>query len=418
MKWRELIEKARKAYEDAKAIDAKAAAEKRALTAEEKTAFDKAMDDSDRLKKEADELKAREDRVGAADRFFNDPATRLPAGDGEPGKDAGAKGEEAEKKAREAKHRKLFLAHVRGKARDLEPAEMKELSRLVDTDGGYLAMEEMRAQFITKLRDLSKLRALATVISTQASSVAFPTFDYEGDIPTAKDSGTVTVEDIKNWLGRTRFTPHARKRIFKVPRELLEDAEFDVIPFLVGHFATRRNEIEDGDFINGDGVEKPVGISTVTLNGEDAQTSGAVLHPLDVINTVYGLKEQYRSARGIGFLMHRNVVKQVRSLRDESGGAGTGQLMWGPPLAAGQPQTLHGYPVVETERLAYPDATGKPWWILGDWGYYWIVDRIAWSIERLDELYKPNDQIGVLMRWRSDGAPVLKDAFYRLNRKA
>jgi HK97 family phage major capsid protein len=431
---KKLIEKARKAYEEGKKILDKAHGEKRELTAEEKAAVDNAFDEAQGFKKEADELKARGDRQNELETFFKAPVTRLPSGQPAP---AGAEVVEArshellveyahavqerrergaetepEVKARQALHRKLLLAQFRGRTARLTADERKTLSELVDADGGYLATEELGNRVIVKLRDITKFRAMATVQRTQSASVAFPTEDYDPDMPAAKESAAVTVEDIKNWLGRTRFTPHARKRLFKIPRELMEDSEWDVESYLVNRFAVRLKELQENDFINGTGVEQPIGIATVTLNGEDGQTSGDVVHPLDVVNTVYG------SSASCGFLMHRTRVKKIRSLRDESGGANTGQLLWGPPIAAGQPQTLHGFPLMETEFLAAPDATGKPHWIFGDFSYYWIVERIAFTAERLNELYKPNDQVGVLMRTRYDGAPVLKEAFYRLNRKA
>lgn len=419
----DLIKDSRTAYEKGKAILDKARAEKRAASAEEMAEVNKHFDESEALKKRADDIHAQEQRESELRKFHTEPTNRLPAGGGGPEvrtffpEDPDAETEE-EKKARRALHRRLVIAQVRGRDRYLQDREQRALSSLIDADGGYAVPEEMLNRFITRLRDLTKIRSVATVINTNAASLSMMTEDYDPDAPPTKESAAVTIEDIKNWLGRTRLTPHARKRIFKIPRELLEDASFDIEGYLINRWAVRYKELEENDFINGDGVEKPIGIAKVTLNGEDGQTSGDVVHPLDVINTVYGVKEQYRSTASCAFLMHRSRVKMVRSLRDGSGGAGTGQLMWGPPLAAGSPQTLHGFPLMESEFLAAPANTGDPHWIFGDWSNYWIVDRTAMQTQRLDELFAGNDQIGVLFRKRYDGAPVLKEAFYRLNRKA
>lgn len=429
----ELIKKARKAYEDGKAILDLAVKEKRENTTEEQTRCDAFLDEADRMKKEADVLHARSTRASGLETYFNTPVNRLPQGDGGDHQAPSGGGApevrtlfpsdlesetKEEKEARQAFHRKLVVAHLRGRAHRLADKEQRALSSLIDADGGYLVPEQMMSRIIVKLRDITKIRQVATTIPTSAASISFPTEDYDPDAPPTKESGAVTIEDIKAWLGKTRFTPHARKRIFKIPRELLEDAAFDLESYLVNRFAVRFKELEENDFINGDGVEKPLGIAQVTLNQQDAATSGHVIVPQDIIDTVYAIKEQYRSSASCAWLMHRLVVKLVRSLRDGSGGAGTGQLMWGPPIAAGAPQTLHGFPLMETEFLADPAATGNPWWIFGDWSYYWIVDRVQMQSQRLDELYAANDQIGILMRKRYDGAPVLKDPFYRVNRKA
>lgn len=420
----ELMKKSRSSYEAGKALLDKAKKENRQPSAEEMASVNKAFDESQASKDQADKMLDTKKRQEELHRFHTDPVNRLPGtGSGEPEvrtffpEDPDAESKE-EKEARKRLHRKLVLAQLRGRSSRMTDREQRALSSLNDPDGGYAVPEEMLNRFIVKLRDLAKIRGLATVFSTQAASISMMAEDYDPDAPTTKEGAAVTIEDIKNWLGRTRLTPHARKRIFKVPVELLEDASFDIEGYLVNRWAQRYKELEESDFINGDGVEKAIGIAKVTLNGEDGQTSGAVVHPLDVVNTVYGLKEQYRASGSCAFLMNRTSVKRVRSLRDESGGAGTGQLMWGPPIAAGSPQTLHGFPILESEFLAAPAATGDPHWIFGDWSYYWIVDRTQMQTQRLVELYAGNDLVGVLFRKRYDGAPVLKDAFYRLNRKA
>ena len=48
--------------------------------------------------------------------------------------------------------------------------------------------------------------------------------------------------------------------------------------------------------------------------------------------------------------------------------------------------------------------------------FYWIVDRIDLMVQRLNELYAGNDQVGFRMRKRYDGAPVLADPFQFLTR--
>ena len=397
----ELIKQSRTAYEKGKTLLDKAKTEKRQNTGEELAEINTAFDSAQALKDQADGMHKIATRSTDFGKYFNDPVNRLPATGADPASpvevrtffpdDPDAESKE-EKEARKTLHRRLVMSQLRGRASRLQEREVRALSSLIDPDGGYAVPEEMTNRFITRLRDITKIRGVATVLNTMAASVSVMTEDYDPDAPTTKESAAITVEDIKNWLGRTRLTPHARKRIFKVPVELLEDASFDIEAYLINRWATRYKELEENDFINGDGVEKPIGIATVTLNGEDGQTSGAVLHALDVVNTVFGLKEQYRSSASCAFLMHRTSVKRVRSLRDDSGGAGTGQLMWGPPIAAGLPQTLHGFPIMESEFLAAPAATGNAHWIFGDWSYYWIMDRTQMQTQRLVELFAGNDR--------------------------
>ena len=81
---------------------------------------------------------------------------------------------------------------------------------------------------------------------------------------------------------------------------------------------------------------------------------------------------------------------------------------------------LAGYPLVESEFM--PDGTstttGDPYMFFGDLKHLWIVDRKSLSLKRLDELYAEKDQIGFRLRKRMDAAPVLRDPFRILVRKA
>ena len=54
----------------------------------------------------------------------------------------------------------------------------------------------------------------------------------------------------------------------------------------------------------------------------------------------------------------------------------------------------------------------------GDFGYYWIADRAARSIKRLNELYAKNDQVGFKCTQRVDGKLVLAEAVKALAMKA
>ena len=52
--------------------------------------------------------------------------------------------------------------------------------------------------------------------------------------------------------------------------------------------------------------------------------------------------------------------------------------------------------------------------ILGDFSNYWIVDSMAFSLQRLVELYAETNQVGLIGRLESDGQPVLEEAFVRV----
>lgn len=303
---------------------------------------------------------------------------------------------------------KAFFKMIRKKKDDLTPEEKKALSSLRDPDGGYIAPEEMRNQLITKLRDAVGIRQRATIITTSAQSVGFPTFDYDGNADWTEQSGQIGEENITNLFGKRSFTPHKLARIFRVPAELAEDAQFDIGNFLTNHFATRFGEIEENAFLNGDGVNKPLGILQVKgiTEVKSGGTTVASIDGDDLIDVIYSIKAQYR--RNGAWMMHRDVVKAIRKLKDSNG-----QYLWQPGLQPGQPATILSYPLMESECFPTP-ASSQPAALFGDWKYYWIVDRIDFSVQVLTEKYADYDQVGYKMRKRTDAAPVLTEPFAKL----
>ena len=59
-------------------------------------------------------------------------------------------------------------------------------------------------------------------------------------------------------------------------------------------------------------------------------------------------------------------------------------------------------------------TTGKYAAVFGDFKYYWICDADILTVQVLNELYAPNNQIGYLYNYFGDGAPVVGEAFARV----
>lgn len=289
----------------------------------------------------------------------------------------------------------------------------KALSSDVDPDGGFVVTEEMQSRLLTRKRDLTFIRQAATVISTSAGSVSIPSFDYEGDISWVGESKTIPTEPFAKMFGKTKFMPSKLARILKFPKELSQDAAFDIEGLVVNHFATRFVEIEENAFLNGDGIEKPLGLlipSVVAKLNPLAATPAGPKAPIDeddVVLLPYQLKAVYRGQGS--YMTHRTGVRHIRTLKD-----GQGRYLWQPALTLGEPASLNGYALQESEF--FPDnvtagAAGSPMLLFGDWSTYWIVERTGVEAQRLVELYAEQDNIGYKLTQRVDGAPVDKNGF-------
>jgi len=378
------------------------------LPLEKKTEVTRLLDAVEEFKNRADTEKRTED----LDKFLNDPTNRLPV-------EGKTEAEKTNMKVYENAFSKALRETKSHNPREhMTAVETKALSSVSAIDGGYMASEDFRNQLIVKQRDRTFIRANATVISTDKGVVGFPTFDYDGDAPLVAEGGAFTVQDIRKILGKETFTPVKRGLIFKVPMELVEDSDMDLINLLTTHFSTRFSELEEIDFLLGDGANKPFGLLCAPFQANTV-ASGGTITPENVIELPYKVRSVYRG-KGM-YMMHRNVIKAVRLMRDGSGGAGTGQFLWQPSFVAGQPPTVNGFAVGESEYFTDYSASGgagKPLMLFGDLSQYWIIDRKSYSVQVLSEKYAENDQIGYKLRKRYDAAPIMFEAFARLNRQA
>lgn len=292
----------------------------------------------------------------------------------------------------------------------LSSDERKALSSRVDSEGGYIVNEDFKTQLFQKLRDRVQFRNYATIIKTNSGTVGMPVFDYDGGAEWIEENGKFPEENFSDVFGKKTFTPHKLGRIFRVPIELIEDASFDIEAFLTDHFSTRFGEIEENAFINGDGVNKPVGLLQIRDQMNQVEASGSNLTAIsgdDFINAQYAVKNVYRG-NGV-WVLHRDALKAARLLKDKNGA-----YLWQPSLIAGEPATILGRPTIESEYMPTAAAGGVAA-VYGDLSYYWIVDRTNISIQRLTEKYAEYDQIGVKLRKRTDGAPTLGEAFSVIN---
>ena len=78
------------------------------------------------------------------------------------------------------------------------------------------------------------------------------------------------------------------------------------------------------------------------------------------------------------------------------------------------PDRLLNLPYMESQYAPNTFTTGLYVGILGDFKFYWIVDALDMTVQRLIELYAETNQVGFIGRAECDGMPVLEEAFVRV----
>ena len=276
--------------------------------------------------------------------------------------------------------------------RDVLEQHQKALSVDSDPDGGYLVTPQQSARIIEVVYETSPMRQVATVetISTDALEGLF-----DGDEAAAawvSERGS-RAETNTPQLGQWRIPTHELYANPRATQKLLDDSAVDIEAWISRKVADKFARTENLAFVTGNGVGQPRGFTTYP----DGTTRGTIerIPSLDaatiaaegIYNIIYALKAAYRP--GSVWVMNRATVGVIRTIRDESGGAGTGQFMWAPGFG-GQPATLAGYPIVEFEDM--DDIAGGN--IVAGFGNfrqaYTIVDRIGIRVLRDPYSAKPH----------------------------
>ena len=301
---------------------------------------------------------------------------------------------------------KAFSEYLR-KGEAMDAFEKKTLILANDAGAGYLAPDQYVAEVIEKLQEYSPVRSVAQVRQTDATSVQIPKQTGVVDANWTSEIG-LRVEDANLSWGLETIPTHEMYAFVKVGRQMLEDSRVNLDSWLVGEFGRKFANVEGLSFISGNTTGRPEGLLTNANIGAANSGNGTDLTADGFIDLVYSLPQEYR--RGASFLMNRGTIQKVRKLKS----ANSLEYIWQPSFAAGQPETLLGYPVYEACDL--PDVGNAAYPVLfGDFrrGYI-IVDRIAMEVQRLSERFAEYSITAFLARRRVGGQVVLADAIKKL----
>lgn len=353
------------------------------LSAEDDNTYSNMERDLDSLTNEIKRMERREAIETELNKPINQPLTSAPSGAEMP-KTGRASNE----------YKEDFDRHLRGKV-----LVHNVLSEGTDADGGYLVPEDFERDIVTALEEENVIRSLAKVITTQ----------HERKIPVATGHSTAqwTAENAaytesNPTFGQKQIDAFKLTDLCRVSVELLQDSAFDIEDYLMKEFARAFGIAEEQAFCVGTGVNQPTGIFTANGGqvGVTAASSTAITAD-ELISLVYSLKAPYR--RNAKFLLNDATISIIRKLKDNNGA-----YLWQPSVQAGQPDRLLGYEIY-TSPYVPTVVAGALAIAFGDFKNYWIGDRAGRTVQRLNELYATNGQIGYVSTERVDGKVILPE---------
>ena len=296
-----------------------------------------------------------------------------------------------------------FGRHLRGRG-----LVHNVLSEGTDADGGYLVPEEFERQIVTTLDEANVIRSLAKVITT-SSERKIPVASSHSVAQWTPENGNY--QESNPTFEQKQIDAYKLTDLIRISQELLQDSAFNLESYIADQFARAFGIAEEQAFCTGTGIGQPTGIFTENGGQVGVTTASATAITVDeLISLIYSLKSPYR--RNAKFLLNDSTISLIRKLKD-----GNGAYLWQPSVQAGQPDRLLGYeiytspyvPVVAAEALTVA---------FGDFNNYWIADRIGRTVQRLNELYATNGQIGYVATERVDGKVILAEGIKLLKMKA
>lgn len=259
-------------------------------------------------------------------------------------------------------------------------AEHKDMSVVIDEDGGFLVRPEVSSEIVKKVYESSPMRALASVQTISTDSL-----DILQDLD----------EAASGWVGETQArttTATPKLKMINIPvhelyaqpaatQKVLDDAAINLESWLSEKVSEKFARDEATAFMVGDGFQKPKGILSYAagtgFNQVEQINSGSASTILDdsLIDLFYSLKQPYRN--NASWLMQRATIKVVRKIKDLEG-----QYVWQPGLTMNQPDMILGRPLYDANDMQSVSGGNLPV-AFGDFkAGYQIVDRVGIRVIR------------------------------------
>lgn len=261
--------------------------------------------------------------------------------------------------------------------------------------GGYALPEIIERQILRLSADISPIRQIATARTVGSTDykelvdIGGAGFEWVGETDTRNQTNTPDLFEVAPTFGMASAKPQASE-------DSLDDLFFDVENWLIQSASESIAKGEGAAFVSGNGTKKPTGFLAgpaplATADGTRAfgtlqyiasGQAAAMPTSLDTLyDLIYSLRARYRgNAR---WLTSKLVLAALRKYKNSSG-----DYLWQPAIAAGQPNMFMGYPVSEAEDMPAVAANAFPL-AFGDFREgYLIADRVGMRMTR-DEITTP-----------------------------
>lgn len=291
---------------------------------------------------------------------------------------------------------------------------VKDLSGAGGATGGYLVPEQFVATLLQAASESAVVRPRAYKQPMASRSVRIPALN-QTTAPTAGDPswyGGVHMHWTEEGGAKTETEPtfdqielvaHELAGYTQASNAIMADSAEGLDALLRRLFGQALAWQEDYWFLRGNGVGKPLGVMLSPALVTETRTGASHVVTTDINNMMSSfLPSSY--GRGV-WLVNPTVLPDLFDLKN----AGNYPL-WITNLATGAPGTIHGMPVIVTEKLPALGTSGDI--LLADLSYYVIGDRQQVQIDYSEHYAFINNTGTWRVSERVDGQPWIKGPIY------
>jgi HK97 family phage major capsid protein len=268
----------------------------------------------------------------------------------------------------------------------------------VTTAGGYTVPTTYEQRLIEAKENVNPIRQLATVRTT-ANPGKVPALNTRPVFALIAENGAFPVTEPV--YGQKGYDAYKFGGTILVAEELLQDSMFDIESHIADLYGKAAAVVENGYFTTGTAVAQPQGFVTGSEMGKTIASLSAITAD-ELMDLQGSLKAGYDP--DACWCLRKSVWTLIRKLKD-----GQGRYVLDPSLRAGDVDTLLGKTAHKLEDMPAMGANAKPI-TYGDMSYFNILDRAGVSIQRLNELYAGNGQVGFRCWFRTDSTLEVAEA--------
>lgn len=310
-----------KAWEEAKALLDSAAAEKRDLTAEEQSKFDRINADLDERAAAIETIRKAEEREAKAA--------------------AATSGFEVSEVS------KSDYDYVRSLAKgEIRSHNFETRGTLTPSNAGGVVPQSFVARVYDLAREVGPMLSLGERFETAGGE--------DLKIPVLTNYATAVLETAGATIDESEptfssITLGAYKYAFLVPvaRELIEDSGVDIAEVLARAAGNSIGYAVNAALTTGDGSDKPNGIMTAAGTGVSGTIAGGLFTADQLIDLTYSVDPAVRKLQGTGWLMSPTAIRNARKLKTTDG-----YYLFEPGLNGATRDSLLGYTVHENPAVA------------------------------------------------------------------